>query len=213
MKRYNENFPSKLKGFDFTTLESSKHSIYGLSKELNLIYFNPGFVHFAKENNHDGEILNKFPLGTPITEAFSGKKIKEFYIQNYKKVLATGELWHHEFECSSRDEYRQFHQGVYPMKNGDGLIIINTLMVNLPMDCIDRKAYEAIEKRYVKPTGFITQCSNCRYTQRIDQPEIWDWIPVWVVKIPGNMSHSICPTCFDYYWKYSRIKYTLPHKN
>ena len=81
---------------------------------------------------------------------------------------------------------------------------MNTLVVKLPMDQIDRKAYEAIEKKYIQSTGFITQCSYCRRCERADRSEIWDWVPSWVEKIPDNCSHSICPTCFDYYWKYNK---------
>ncbi len=204
MERYKKDFPSKLKGIDLKTLEISSHSIYGLSKDLNLIFVNPGWIRFAKENDVGENTLNKFPLGTSILKAIGGKKVKDFYAQNYKRVLTTGEVWHHEYECSSNNEFRRFHQGTYPLKNGEGLIIINTLVVKLPMDQIDRKAYEAIEKRYVQSTGFITQCSNCRHCQRVDQPEIWDWVPAWVEKMPDNCSHSICPTCFDYHWKYRK---------
>ncbi len=207
MKRYNEDFRSKLIGIDFVTLENSKNSIYALSKELNLIYFNPAFIHFAKENDIGKNIFDKYPLGTPIIKALRGEKIQEFYIMNYENSLATGEHWQHEFECSSRNEFRLFHQGCYPLKNGEGLIIINTLKVNLPMNRIDLKDYEAINKRYVQSTGLITQCSNCRHIQCVEQPEIWHWVPAWVEKTPCNASHSICPTCFDYHWKYSGIKY------
>lgn len=202
MKRYIEGFPSKLKGIDFKTLEDSNHSIYGLSKELNLIYVNPGWIHFAEENGGKDIVLKKYPLGAPIAKALLGKKVKDFYIKNYIKVLETGKPWHYEYECSSVDEYRQFHQDVYPLKDGYGLIIINALIVNLPMKNIGRKALEALDKRYVKSTGFVTQCSNCRCTQRADEPEIWDWVPEWVENIPDNFSHSICPICYDYHWKY-----------
>lgn len=202
MERYKEDFASKLKGFDLETLENSRYSIYALSKDMELIYFNPAWIRFAQENDVDRDVLNKFSLGTAIPKVLKGQEVRDFYIQNYKNVLATGKVWRHEYECSSIDEFRYFHQGVYPLKDGEGIIVINTLLVNVPADLINRKAYEAIEKQYLQPTGLITQCTNCRYTQRADQPEIWDWVPSWVEKMPDNISHSICPTCFDYHWKY-----------
>lgn len=204
MERYTKDFLTTLKGFDFNTLENSKHSICGLSKDLNLTYFNPRWFQFLMENSIDKSDFNKFPVGTPIIEALSGD-IKDFYIQNYKKVLATGEIWHHDYECSSSTEFRQFHQSVYPLKNGEGLIVIHSLKVNLPMDQTNRKPHAAIAKNYLQSTGFITQCSNCRKFQRLDNQEIWDWIPEWVESMPENVSHSICPTCYDYYWKYIKI--------
>lgn len=208
MERYKPDFPSKLKGIDFKTLEKNPQSVYGLSKDLELTYLNPGWIRFANENGGSENILNGFQLGTSIIKAIGGQKIKDFYIQNYERVLTTGEVWSHEYECSSIDVSRLYHQSTYPLKNGEGLIIINTLMVKLPMSKIGRKAYEAIEKTYVQSDGYITQCSNCRYTQRAEQPQIWDWVPAWVEKMSNNFSHSICPTCFDYHWKYGQITYT-----
>jgi hypothetical protein len=73
------------------------------------------------------------------------------------------------------------------------------------MDKIDRKAFDAHTSNYLQSTGFINQCSNCRHCQRVGQEEIWEWILEWVERKPDNLSHSICPTCFDYYWKYSKI--------
>ena len=201
MKRYIEGFASKLNGIDFNTLEDSKYSIYGLSEDLNLIYVNPAWIHFARENGASEKLLKELPLGTPITKAFYGESIKNFYTENYLKVLETGKPWRHEYECSSIDEFRQFHQDTYPIKDGKGLIIINTLTINVPMESIGRESLEALDKRYTHTTGFVTQCSNCRCTQRAEEPEIWDWVPEWVKNIPENFSHSICPICFDYYWK------------
>ncbi|WP_302849448.1 hypothetical protein [Polaribacter filamentus] len=43
-----ENFPSKLNRIDFETLENGKHSIYGLSEDLKLIYENTKWINFAQ---------------------------------------------------------------------------------------------------------------------------------------------------------------------
>ncbi|SDR90932.1 hypothetical protein SAMN05216503_1357 [Polaribacter sp. KT25b] len=201
MRRYIENFTSNLNGIDFKTLENSKHSVYGLSEDLNLTYVNPEWMNFAKENGINNNILKKFPLGEPIVNAFLGEWVKNFYTEKFMEVLKTGKPWHHEYECSSVDHFREFHQDTYPLKNGKGLIISNSLTIHLPMSKTGRKAFKAQDKRYVDATGFVTQCSNCRCTQRVMEPEIWDWVPEWVNKIPKNCSHSICPICFDYFWK------------
>ena len=58
MKRYIEGFASKLNGIDFKTLEDSKYSIYGLSEDLNLIYVNPAWIVFARENGASEKLLN-----------------------------------------------------------------------------------------------------------------------------------------------------------
>jgi hypothetical protein len=201
MERYREDFPGKLKGIDFSTLEESRHSVYGLSTDLDFVYFNPGWTLFAMENGAAEDFFTRFRIGTPLVEALSGARIREFYIQHYRNVLATGTVWHHAYECSSATEFRNYHQSVYRLDEGNGLIVVNSLTVKVPMKQLDRMAYDAIERKYVESTGLITQCSNCRTTRRAGQSEIWDWVPDWVENIKDNVSHSICPICFDYYWK------------
>lgn len=201
MIRFIDNFKSKLEGIDFETLEQSKYTIYGLSEDLELIYVNPGWVNFAKENGVSDSYMNDKLIGSSIINAIDGEKIKNFYAENYINVLKTKKPWKHEYECSSIQEYRQFHQNTYPLKNGKGLIVTNTLTVNLPMNSQNRKAYDALNKRYVANSDYVTQCSNCRCTQRANEIDVWDWVPKWVENIPKNFSHSICPICFDYYWK------------
>ena len=48
MKRYEEDFKSKLLGLDFYTIENSPHSRFGLANELKLIYFNNACLQFSK---------------------------------------------------------------------------------------------------------------------------------------------------------------------
>ncbi len=205
--RFIRDFPLKLKGIDFETLERDENSIYGLSKEMKFIYFNPGFIQFALSNDNEGNLMNNLPLGSPVSNILAGEQITEFYLQNFNRIIATGEIWHHEYECSSINEFRVYRQTTYPLKDGEILIVINKLVVGVPMASTGRKNNDADPKRYIQSTGFITQCSNCRHIQRADLSEIWDWVPTWAEKIPEGTSHSICPICFDYYWKYGRIKF------
>lgn len=201
MKRFIESFKSKLDGIDFETLEKSKYSIYGLSEDLEIIYLNPAWVDFGKKNGIKEIYLQKPIIGTSILNSFAGQVLKNFYKENFLNVLKTRKPWRHEYECSSIEEFRKFHQKTYPLKNGKGLVVINTLTIEVPMESIDRKALEIIDNRYVNKDGLVTQCSNCRCTQRANELDIWDWVPKWIIDIPENFSHSICPICFDYYWK------------
>nr|MBA3971628.1 hypothetical protein [Bacteroidota bacterium] len=125
MLRYEEGFKSKLIGVDFETLENSAHSIFGLSKDLKLNYFNNAWFKFAKQNDGEPNISHQFPLGTPIDKAIFGN-LKAFFIDNYTRVLQNQKVWKFEYECSSPTLYRLFCQDVYPLKNGDGLLIVNS---------------------------------------------------------------------------------------
>ena len=174
-----------------------------MMKILLLYYVNPSWIRFAEENGLIENFLTMFPLGTLLEKMFTKSPMKDFYINSFKTVLATGKVWRNEYECSSVDEYRYFHQIVYPLKKSQGLIIVNSLVIALPMDeVVNRKIHDANKELYIKDTVFITQCSNCRRVQRNDESEIWDWVPTWVAKMPIETSHSYCPTCFDHHWKF-----------
>ena len=200
MERYIKDFETKLLGIDFQTIENSSHSIFGLSKKLELIYFNRAWLAFAKANNGEPDISRRFPLGTPLQEAISGE-LKNLYIQKYNEVLKTCKPWYHEYECSSSRIYRIFHQGVYPLKNGEGLIVVNSIKIEKKLRRRNGTVLSPKKEDYLQEFGLLTQCSNCRRTQRAHEPGIWDWIPSWVEKTPEGVSHSICPICFDFYWK------------
>ncbi|WP_273274936.1 hypothetical protein [Maribacter polysiphoniae] len=199
MKRYNEDFLDKIKGFNLQVLENSKYPIYALSKELKFIYFNPAWSHFAKDNQFEGRALKNLSLGSPYLKSIKGVWLKLYFQKNYKKVIRTGETWHHEYQCSSNEFYRFYHQTAYPLLDKSGVLIVNTEVFKLPMDQMNIKTFEVIIERYTQPNNRINQCSNCRHTQRADEPDLWDWVPNWVEKLPINSNLSICPTCKHLY--------------
>jgi hypothetical protein len=155
-----------------------------------------------------GEVYIKgFQIGQSVLDAISGEIIKFYYKRKYERVFITGEVWHQEYECSSIEEYREFHQKTYPLKNGIGLVIVNTLVTRMPMNQKRAKEYNPLEKLYTQESGYINQCSNCRLVQRVAQTDRWDWVPTWIKVVPSNISHTICPECNDYYWKYGSLTY------
>lgn len=199
MERFTPDFLKKLKDFDFHTLEKEKDSVYAVSPALELIYFNNGWVDFAVENS-SSNVLKSFPIGRSILEGFSGDVLKQFYVDRFKMVEETGEVSSLDYQCSSVETYREFRQTIYKLRNNLGFLVQNSLKIFMPTDELDLTNY-APSNRYVQANGFISQCSNCRKVLRADHSEIWDWIPEWVRNMPDNLSHSICPPCYDYYWK------------
>ncbi len=198
-ERYDNRFLDILGDFNFEVLENSKYSIYALSKDLKFIYFNPAWFDFADKNGFDKVASKNMILGTPFLKSIKGVRLRLYFYNNYKKVLKTGKAWHHDYECSSKTEFRFFHQTAYPLKNQEGILVIHTEMFKLPMENMNREAFKAIEQRYLNADGQIIQCSNCRHTQRADKPEHWDWVPDWVEKLPFNHKLDICPTCEHLY--------------
>ncbi|MES2589565.1 MAG: hypothetical protein V4622_11350, partial [Bacteroidota bacterium] len=163
MKRYDDLFKSKLEGLDFETLENSPHTIFGLSKDLKLIYFNNAWLEFSKQNNGEPEISRRFTIGTSIESTMTGP-IKDYYLTNYKRVFQDLKVWKHEYECSSSTEYRVFSQDVYPLKNSEGIIIVNSLKIGRPFNNKDHKKNTLKKADYIDHNGIITQCCNCRKT-------------------------------------------------
>ena len=200
MKRFEESFKSKLISIDFKTIENSPHSIFALSPDLKLIYFNQAWFDFAKENNGEPIISTRFHLGTSFETGLSGL-LKEFYIKSYKEIMKNLTVWKHEYECSSAGIYRLFYQDAYPLKNGQGIIIVNSLQIDRVIHEDFRHLSTLSINKYLDPDGMIIQCSNCRKSKRKNPAEIWDWVPAFVEEIQENISYSICPVCYDYYYK------------
>ncbi len=196
--RFKEDFASLLKGINFDQLENNPNTIYGLSRDLTLNYFNPGWFQFARDNNGEPAISESFTLGTHIGDAITGDA-RDYYIDVFKSVLRTGNSWHHTYECSSPSLLRKFYQTVYALDKRKGLLIVNSLVKEEPHDVNNRKPSAAIETVYRQANGFIRQCCNCRRVQRADDPEVWDWVPSWVGKLPERVTHSFCVICFDFY--------------
>lgn len=201
MKRICDDFRSLIGGFDIEALEEDPNPVFGLSTDLALNYLNPGWFVFARANGGEPAVSERFGVGTYVGDAIAGDA-KEFYLGAFRDILATGKVWHHDIECSTPGVFRLYHQTVYPLRDQRGLIVVNSLFRVHPHDVATRTPRPPREELYLKETGFITQCSNCRRVQRISPPEVWDWVPAWVERMPPHTSHSFCPICFEYYWRY-----------
>jgi hypothetical protein len=209
MERYIQGFPEMLTGVDFQTLEEDPQSIFALSDELKLIYLNPGWFRFAKENQGEPGISERFPIGTDIARAMS-EPFKQFYIDLYNELLQKDTVWDHDYECSSPDAYRVFHERAYPLHNVHGLLVVNSLLVEKEHIEVERVTMPPIEEHYRHANGLITQCSYCRRFQRAAAPAVWDWIPDWISHMPKRVSHSLCKICFDYYFKHHETTPSQP---
>lgn len=200
MSRFRAGFETELTGFAFDTLERDAHSVFALSADLELTYFNPAYGRFTVDNGFAAGL--RFPLGRRLLDFIRGPQ-RAHCEESFRRVLATGTPWHHEYDCHSGGEFREFFQGVYPREDRNGLVVVNSLKVSRPMGEV---ASPALEGEYLQPSGSLTQCGNCRRTQRNDESSIWDWVPAWVSAMPSHTSHSLCPTCFDYYWKHQAVR-------
>jgi hypothetical protein len=196
-------FIEHLQNFDPITLNDDGNVVYGLNAELRLAYFNPAWHRFARENGGEALVEERYQPGTPVLDAIAGP-LRDFYAEAYTRVLETGEVWQHDYECSSPEVYRVFHQTVYPLRHRQGLVVVNSLAVSSPMALERRTATDPGQYSYHDARGLITQCSHCRRVQRADGVPHWDWVPTWVSDMPRETSHGLCPLCYDFYYRYRR---------
>ena len=199
--RYHPDFPEKLKGVDFQTLEADPSTIFALSKKLELSYLNPAWFSFAKANHGEPIMSKRYPLGTNISIAMS-EPFKDFYFNIYRDILKTGTVWEHDYECSTPETYRVFHETAYPLHDREGIRVVSSLLLEKEHADTERASMPPVEQNYRQPNGLITQCSYCRRFQRSVAPVIWDWVPDWIRLPPHKISHSLCRICFDYYFKH-----------
>ena len=106
----------------------------------------------------------------------------------------------HDYECSSDTVYRRYHQIVYPIGGREGLLVVNSLVVERLNHPDRRPARAADELFYVDENGLIYQCAHCRRVKNVREGERWDWVPEWVKRCPECTSHVFCPTCFRHYY-------------
>lgn len=201
--RITPSFAAALDKFDLNTLENESGAVYALDQELRLCYFNPAWFEFAAQNRGEPSISTRFGLGAALQQAISGP-LQTFYVEAYTQVLREGVAWQHDYECSSAEILRRFHQSSYPLANRTAVIVINSLTVEQPYPASDTPPEAPDERRYRDGHGLIVQCSHCRRVQRAAQPGHWDWVPDWVAQMPPRTSHSLCQPCYDYYYRFRR---------
>ena len=201
MVRYHPDFPEKLKGVDFQTLEDDPSTIFALSKKLTLTYLNPAWFTFAEVNHGEPDISERFPVGTHIADAMS-EPFRDFYINLYQDLLAREEVWEHDYECSTPEAYRVFHETAYPLHDLEGILVVSSLLLEEEHADTERVSMPPVIEHYRLANGTITQCSYCRRFQRATTLDVWDWVPDWITHPPHKVSHSLCRICFDYYFKH-----------
>lgn len=188
----------KAAGFRIENVEADPSIIYMLNPELEIVYCNKAWDQFASENGGAG-LSRGTVLGTPILDIVAGP-LKAFYASGLAKAKETGRPWEHDYECSSPDSYRFFHMRVLPLENWY-LLVESSLRIERPHGS-ERPAMPANAALYVSEDGIVTMCSHCRRTQRVATAamQVWDWVPAYLEKPPGPVSHGLCRNCRAYFY-------------
>lgn len=164
-----------------------------------IAYLNDYWERFARDNGAAPEFRVRWGLGSSLFEACS-PRIRAFYQQAYRGCLASGRPWEHEYECSSASTFRVFRQTAYPLSDGRGLLIMNSIVVERPHDPAERSAALPSDEDYRDVDGFVHQCCHCRRVMLHPPSSRWDWVPEWVERMPRKASHTLCPPCFGHHF-------------
>ncbi len=175
-------------------LDQSPHSAYGIWPDGRLAYLNRGWFDFARDNEGDA-LPSRWGLGASIWDAIP-PLLTDFYAEGFEGALGTGKPWHHRYECSSPSLLREFHMLAYPLASSRGLLIVNSLLLELPHPL---RAGDRSAARYVDEDGLIRQCVHCRRVRRV-KSRAWDWIPPYVREHPPNMTGGMCASCFSHHY-------------
>lgn len=181
-------------------LDSHSGAVYGLWEDFRFAYQNPAWFRFAADNGGESRISREWGLGRSIFDCLSGD-VKKYYETNYNRCLGSHKVWCHDYECSSDEIYRKFHQTVYPFVEGQGLLIVNSLANERPHNPSLRQARAADESQYLDKNRLICQCSICRLVENFQEVGRWDWVPEWVRNCPPNTSHTFCPICYPHHFR------------
>jgi hypothetical protein len=184
-------FPELLRdAFDAEALERVGTNIAVIDAEGGILWVNLAWRRFARENGAPSEL-------DEVRSYYDGiaPPLREFYRSAFSNALVTGEVFDHEYECSSPDRHRIYHLRALPI-DARGLLLEHSLVTETEHEA---STQEAIEARYLNEDGTLLQCSHCRRV-RVTAGHTWDWVRQWVAKPHPMTSHGICPSCVGFYW-------------
>ena len=180
-----------LDDFDVLALQVDASTIIGLTPDLRIGWVNAAWARFAIDNG----VADLPSQGRAYLDAIP-EVLRAFYARAFAEAVERGVPWHHDYECSSDRVERQFRLTAYPLR-GRGLLLVHALLVEVAHT---REACAGEELRYRSSAGLVVQCAHCRRIQRAADPATWDWVPSWVARAPGRVSHGLCPACMGHYF-------------
>ncbi|MCE9607805.1 MAG: hypothetical protein K8U03_23205 [Planctomycetia bacterium] len=190
-------FLELLTAFKLPALQESQDIVYGLWPDLSLAFTNAAWTKFAANNGGEPIVSEQWRLGRNILDAIP-QPLKAFYESHYRNCLSLERPWEHIYECSTPDALRMFHMTALPVGRNEGILVINSLRIETPMD---REAAEPLETTYRNRHGMLIQCAHCRRFRRAAVATTWDWVRDWVRSPRENVSHGICEPCLGFYYR------------
>ncbi len=198
--RFSPGFRQLLDPSLLEDVESHAGAAYGLWPDFRLAYFNPACVRFARENGGDSAISSGEYLGTSVIE-ITPEVMRPFYRLMFLSCLhqTRRKPIQHRYDCPSPQLARDFVMTLYRLGDAQGLLVVNSLVVEGPHDATEKPPMPPDRRSYLDPEGFVHECAHCRRVQHLKEPNRWDWVPAWVERHSPEIRHVLCSLCHDIY--------------
>ncbi len=189
-----------------TRLESlSDHActVYGIDSEYRIVYLNPAWYQFSKDNGTNHSIDEKWLFGRNVFDCIP-EVLEPFYKNLFESSLNKNDSrvtpLHFKYECSSPTVFREFTMHLYPV-GSSGIIVVHSINIEEPHTLQPDLEMLTLEKeQYIDDSGFVYQCANCRRVKNLQEEKRWDWIPKLVEAPVAKTSHGICDPCAAHYY-------------
>ncbi len=176
------------------TLRSSNQVGYVLDPGLNLVFRNPAWDHFARENGAP-ELAADSIIGTNLQNVIDDS-LWTFYLEAFNKVTKEQRVWELVYECSSPELFRKFLMRVHPIEPDGWLLLTHNILVEREHTPSEHGPIE----HYLDDRGQIRMCVHCRCSKRVTLPDSWDFVPGHLDRTLGNVTHGLCPICKSYFY-------------
>lgn len=193
-------FKALLSDFSMDGLDHDSGTIYGLWPDLSLAYVNLHWFEFARLNGGEPGFTEQWVPGRCLLDAIAAP-LRPFFTLNFQRCLSESKPWEHLYECSSADEFREFHMTTLPLGLAEGLLVVNSLRRATEHTRVPCAALDAL---YLNEDQIVTQCCHCRTVRRVGEKPAWDWVPQWVSAPLANLSHGLCEPCFGFHYSEQR---------
>lgn len=176
-------------------LENSSDPCYTVNESLEITYCNPAWDLFSRLNQGGPAALRASVLSRNLLD-FIPEELKKYHTGLFATARALGRPVTHDYECSTATMFRLYRMQIYPLDTG--FAVINSLRVEHPHD---RTPVEPNDAIYRNSAGLIRMCSNCRRTNRADDPAAWDWVPAYLDYKGRKITHGVCLLCMEYFYR------------
>jgi len=187
-----------LERYGLDAWERSENVTYAINREYQILYVNPAWFRFSRENGGEPCVSRHWSVGARLLDGIA-RPLVPYVRRLYSECIEACRPDGFDFECSGAHVYRRYRQSLYPV-DPEILILVNSLIEERPFEAGERPPHEPDPGRYLQESGVIVQCCHCRRVERVGAAEAWDWVPAWVERSPAETSHGLCPICLEYFY-------------